>query len=529
LVITLALLLLFAGKGQIVHAASLTVTTTADELNVDGDCSLREAIQAANTDAAVDACLAGSGADTITVPAGNYVLSIAGAGENANGTGDLDITSDLTITGDGAATTMIDGSDLDRVLHIITGQVQVSRVTIRNGTYLFAGGISNQDGLTLINIILESNSAEFGSAIFNHGGTLEIYDSLIRSNDAIVKGGIFNGSLGAVLIKNSTISNNTGSHGGISNEGTVTIISSILNDNGATTDLGGAIGNSGSLTIEDSTLSGNSAGRGGAIFNWGNMSVTGSNFTGNITTDAGGGGAIANEISGVVTIHKSTFSDNRAENDGTGGAIGNEGNLSVTKSSFTGNTASCCGGAISNGENGVATIDGSTLSENSAVGGGALNNFGGDLTLFDVTVKNNTGRDGVGLFNMNSGIVSITRSTFRDNMATGHGGGILNFDGGVITIEKSMIHRNSAGGFGGGVYSGTGTVTLKGSEVNYNTAGQGGGIYNSDSLSLINSVVTGNKATSGPGSGGGIFNDGGAVTLTKSRVRGNWPDNCVGC
>ena len=38
--------------------ATLTVNTTDDELNTDGDCSLREAIQAANTDAAVDACVA---------------------------------------------------------------------------------------------------------------------------------------------------------------------------------------------------------------------------------------------------------------------------------------------------------------------------------------------------------------------------------------------------------------------------------------------------------------------------------------
>jgi len=75
------------------YAAEIAVTTTADELNADGDCSLREAIQAANTDTAVDACPAGSGADTIVVPAGTYAISIAGTGEDANATGDFDITS----------------------------------------------------------------------------------------------------------------------------------------------------------------------------------------------------------------------------------------------------------------------------------------------------------------------------------------------------------------------------------------------------------------------------------------------------
>jgi CSLREA domain-containing protein len=55
-----------------VTAAAITVNTTDDELNADGDCSLREAIVAANTDTAVDACPAGSGADTINLPAGTY-------------------------------------------------------------------------------------------------------------------------------------------------------------------------------------------------------------------------------------------------------------------------------------------------------------------------------------------------------------------------------------------------------------------------------------------------------------------------
>ena len=360
--VVLSVLLPFAGKGQIVYAASLTVTTTDDELNADGDCSLREAIQAANTDTAVDACFAGSGADTIVLPAGTYSLSIAGAGEYANATGDLNITSDLTLQGDGAATTILDGADLDRVLHIFAGQVQISGVTIRNG------------------------SAEFGSGIFNHGGTLEIYNSSIRNNDAIVKGGIFNGSLGTATIKNSTISENTGSHGGISNEGTVTIIDSTFSNNVVTNDLGGAIGNgdTGIMTIEGSNFSGNGSARGGAIFNWGSISITGSSFTGNT---AGSGGAITNSGSGIATIDKSTFS------------------------------------------------------ENSAPDGGAIFNFGGDLTLISVTVKNNTANFGGGIFNSDS--LSLIKSMVTGNSATsgpGSGGGI--FNNGSVTLTKSKVRNN---------------------------------------------------------------------------------------
>src|SRR5690242_7952991 len=77
------------------HAATITVNTTTDELNNDGDCSLREAIQAANTNAAVDRCTAGTltPIDEIIVPPGTYTLTLAGANENNNATGDLDISS----------------------------------------------------------------------------------------------------------------------------------------------------------------------------------------------------------------------------------------------------------------------------------------------------------------------------------------------------------------------------------------------------------------------------------------------------
>ena len=59
----------------------ISVTTTDDELNADGDCSLREAIQAANTNQTVDACPTGSGADSILLPTGDYSLAQAGAGK----------------------------------------------------------------------------------------------------------------------------------------------------------------------------------------------------------------------------------------------------------------------------------------------------------------------------------------------------------------------------------------------------------------------------------------------------------------
>jgi hypothetical protein len=110
---------------------TFTVTTTAD--GVPG--SLRQVIQAANSN---------PGADMIVVPADSYTLTIAGTGEDAAATGDLDITDDLTVTGDGAQTTLIDGGALDNVFQVI-GNVAAnfSGLTIRNA----GGGATARVGI----------------------------------------------------------------------------------------------------------------------------------------------------------------------------------------------------------------------------------------------------------------------------------------------------------------------------------------------------------------------------------------------
>lgn len=96
-------LALGTGPTLAAHAASITVDSTADAVDAapgngvcataGGDCTLRAAIQEANA-------LAGD--DTITLPAGTYTLTIAGAHEYNAATGDLDIRENLTITGAGA-------------------------------------------------------------------------------------------------------------------------------------------------------------------------------------------------------------------------------------------------------------------------------------------------------------------------------------------------------------------------------------------------------------------------------------------
>jgi CSLREA domain-containing protein len=92
-VVVLCFVSLFFAIMPVRANSTIIVTTTNDELNSDGDCSLREAIRAANLDIAIDACSAGSGTDTIVVPAGTYTLTIVGSDEDNGLTGDLDVTS----------------------------------------------------------------------------------------------------------------------------------------------------------------------------------------------------------------------------------------------------------------------------------------------------------------------------------------------------------------------------------------------------------------------------------------------------
>ena len=97
-----------------------TVNTTADTMDADpgdgiaadadGNTSLRAAVMEANA-------LAGD--DTINLPAGTYTRTMGGLNEGHATTGDLDIRDDVTISGAGAADTIIDAASLDlSLIHI---------------------------------------------------------------------------------------------------------------------------------------------------------------------------------------------------------------------------------------------------------------------------------------------------------------------------------------------------------------------------------------------------------------------------
>ncbi|HRJ44456.1 MAG TPA: CSLREA domain-containing protein, partial [Caldilineaceae bacterium] len=237
----------------------ITVTTGLDNLSDNGDCTLREAIQAANTDAAVDACPAGNGDDLILVPAGSYVLSLEGRSEDDNATGDLDIRSSLVISGAGSAGTIIDANQTDRVLHILTGTVAIRGVTVQNGR-----AADGKDDPCEPNGY-EGCPGETGGGIANEG-YLKIFESRVVGNKsgnggyAVIGGdggGIWN--TGIFIAYDITLANNetgtggwdakwqlpNGRGGGIANLGTMTITNSQIRANSADQNRGGGVYNAG--------------------------------------------------------------------------------------------------------------------------------------------------------------------------------------------------------------------------------------------------------------------------------------------
>ena len=153
---------------------------------------------------------------------------------------------------------------------------------------------------------------------------------------------------------------------------------------------------------------------GGAIVSWGELSITSSSFSDN---SAYLGGAIFNL--GELSITNSAFSDNSAE--WSGGAIDNLGELSISDSTFRDNSA-YLGGAIDN--RGELSISDSAFRDNSAdFGGGAIDNRG-ELSISDSTFNYNSD-DRLGGAIANLGELSIVSSSFSDNSADETGGRCL--------------------------------------------------------------------------------------------------------
>lgn len=335
------------------QAATFQVTKVEDTADgtCDADCSLREAINAANQ---------GADQDTILIPDGKYTITIAGADDDGL-LGDFDIKSAVELKGNtqDPGKVIISGGKTERVFDIFNG----AGVTIRS--------LRIQDGSasTGAGILVTEKSFLFLSAV------------TLRGNQASLKGGAV-ALVSAVysVIHNSTLtSNSSGEDGGAIwvDKSPLLILGSRLNTN--TSLRGGAVAVlDATVTIKQSYFSYNEAeSRGGAIYINGacNVPMTSVSLTHN---KAMFGGALEVE-SGSARLYRSALYYNEA--NGGGAAVDTTGTVHVVSSTIAANkTVGGIGGGIYV-TSGVATLTNASVKRNLAGTGAGVAVGGGDVEI----------------------------------------------------------------------------------------------------------------------------------------------------
>lgn len=413
----------------------------------EGTCTLRAAIQEANTS---------DTPDEITIPSGTFTLSILGTKENEAAFGDLDITNPLTINGAGSELTIISGNKIERVFHNLA-DTTISNLTIRDGFSqddLFGGAIHNAAPLVLQSVVITSNvqanpmyQSDYTDAIYttadlaiydtlvanNHTGleiwgtpVIDIKNSVFRNNvDGAIRGrrrGSFDQPI-QVTMRNSEIIENTSSfrNAGIYLSGATLIIdqSKIQNNRNSINGATGASGNSGGLFIGEGNL---------VMTN----SIISNNFTG-VSTNSHGGGGIS--IYNSVALIKNTTIENNTSEDGPGGGILiSDGILELVDSAVINNQARSGAGIEAKNRSKVEVL-------NSTISGNVADAFGGGLFNGDYSFEND-----ISVMLIGNSTIANNRAEgqpeFGEELADGVGGGLWN--SGIVFFYHSVLANNSA-------------------------------------------------------------------------------------
>jgi hypothetical protein len=237
--------------------ATITVTSLADNMAINGQVTLREAIYAAENDASFDGSTAGSGADTIQFAANlSGPATLTTVGDISHGASAFLITSNVTIQGSATVTT---------ITRNLAG-IEMRLFSIEPGGALTLKDLNITGGLIVgdSGAVGENGGDGLGGAILNLG-TLEIAGCTFYDNQAIGgvagsggfrgagRGGAIYNYEGNVFIRNSTLSGNSAVPG-----------SGPANGSGS---FGGAIySQNGELTIDNSTITLSTATSGRSVF-----------------------------------------------------------------------------------------------------------------------------------------------------------------------------------------------------------------------------------------------------------------------
>lgn len=305
--------------------ATYRVTTAGEGLLAELlGLTLRSAISQAN---------ANPGPDVIVFDVDGTFNVASGSGDDSNGSGDFDITDDLTIIGRGTGLTLISGDGLDRVFDIQGASVQFSDLTVTDGRNSSGAGIrlDANSSATLTNVVVRENVGDGGSSgagIYSEGNLVLRNVSIVNNGDTTsgnVKGGGIMVRAGSTLDArdvevrgNRAAGNELGGGAYIESSATAVFQNVTFQGNVARSGGGLATEASSQTTLRNVTFSGNSAGQfGGGLFVQGGVSlehVTVANNT------AGQGGGLRLAADGDLRTGNSLFVGNTGGNASLAGA-----------------------------------------------------------------------------------------------------------------------------------------------------------------------------------------------------------------
>ena len=535
--------------------STIVVNSSADgPVVADASCTLREAVQSANTNTAVGGCTAGSvDGDRVTFAATVVAPIVLSAGE-------LTITDDVTIDGARVAGRVtVDANNASRIFDVdapvgtgAANAVAFTSLILQNGNSGAGGSAAPDAGgavdlksgstATFIDVDVTGSTAGInGGGI--HGASNTTIDiratagggSLISDNEAQGNesnrggGGVWGAGIVRITGPNVVIDNNratgtSGSGGGVFNlGGTLIINGTVTISNNTANRAGGGIETAGGTvtTTGATTLQGNDAGanpgNGGGLHAGGSavVSLTGLVATNNTAVEGGGlwnSGSGRMSLSGVaVTTNIATGTNTGGSTDAGGGGVYNDGGeLHVDAQT---------------------TLNGNRATGASASGGGILNN-GGYLKVTNAAITNNTASRAGGGVESADGTVFLIDVVLNANVvgtAPGNGGGFHGGGTANVSVLRGAATGNQAGSEGGGYWiSGNGLLTIHSTRIAGNTAAGaaaengGGGVYNDGGrLDITGSMIESNTATGDSGSGGGVLNNGGRLLITVGTIQNN--------
>jgi len=295
-----------------------------------GDCTLREAIIAANNN---------PGPDTITFAAGLNGVPItltqaATTSEDFAADGDLDVNESVTITGNGAGNTIIRAG--------ASAYGGVDKVFGLNPNCSSAG---NAVSVTMTDMTISNgHNTDLFNAQFSHtGGAIDYCPGGSGTNNLTMTN---------VIVRDSQVTNGTGGGLNISGVGTGTTTIDLTNvqflNNKTSVSANPNTGAGASITLNTSATSMT-------------VNITNCTFDNNQSASIGGGLVVISNIAtgrtGVLNIHNSLFSNNKAHDFGGGielvGTSGANGVIAATidqgtviKNNVTGLGGSSLGGGI---------------------------------------------------------------------------------------------------------------------------------------------------------------------------------------